>query len=37
MFQYCGPAPALPECTSSKEVAYSSYQKYRGDEKILMR
>jgi hypothetical protein len=37
MFQYCGPAPALPECSSSKEVAYSSYQKYRGDEKILMR
>jgi hypothetical protein len=35
--QYCGSAPSLPECRSHKEVAYSSYQKYNGDDKILMK
>jgi hypothetical protein len=37
MFQYCGLAPALRECRSSEEVAYTSYQKFRGDQKILMK
>ena len=35
--QFCGQAPKLEECRSDSQVAYTSYQKYKGDVKVLIR
>jgi len=36
-YKYCGRAPKVPVCRSAKQVAYTSVQKYLGDDKIAMK
>ncbi|XP_023345803.1 uncharacterized protein LOC111714835 [Eurytemora carolleeae] len=36
-YKFCGQAPKLEECRSESQIAYTSYQKYKGDAKVLIR